>query len=82
MMLEFGLDKTIPDNATVVDTQVPGFWFSIFSGKNVIAQTNPTDGTNEIAQSVLSLSYEIQDPQTLLRAYEAKAILPMKITSP
>ena len=56
----------------MVDTQIPGFWFSIFSGKNVIAQTDPTEGTNEIAESVLSLSYEIQTPQTLLKAYEAK----------
>ena len=60
------------DNATVVDTEVPGFWFMEFSGKNVIAQTDPAVERNEIAESVLSLSYEFEHPQTLVRAYEAK----------
>jgi hypothetical protein len=66
------LKQNYPNNATVVDTEIPGFWFSAFSDKNVIAQTDPTVQRNEIAESVLSLSYEIQDPQNLLRAYEAK----------
>ena len=66
------LKQNYPSNATVVDTEIPGFWFSAFSGKTVIAQTDPTVQRNEIAESVLSLSYEIQDPQNLLRAYEAK----------
>ncbi len=65
------LEQNYPGDATVVDTQIPGFWFSIFSGKTVIQQTSAGEGTNEIAQSVLSLSYSIQDPQNLLRAYEA-----------
>ncbi len=66
------LNNNYPNNATVVVTEVPGSWFSSFSGKNVIAQTDPTIERNEIAESVLSLSYEIQTPQTLLRAYQAK----------
>ena len=66
------LSHNYPNNATVVVTQIPGFWFSSFSGKNVIAQTDPTVQRNEIAESVLSLSYEMQDPQNLLRAYQAK----------
>ncbi len=65
------LEQNYPGNATVVDTQIPGFWFSIFSGKTVIAQTNAGEGTNNIAQSVLSLSYSIQGPQTSVKAYEA-----------
>jgi len=65
------LKQNYPNNATVVDTEVPGFWFSAFSGKNVIAQTSATIGTNDIAGSVLSLSYNIQDPQNLFQAYEA-----------
>ena len=65
------LQQNYPDNVTVVDTDVPGFWFSVFSGKNVIAQTSATVETNDIASSVLSLSYDIQDPQNLFRAYEA-----------
>ena len=66
------LKENYPNNATVVDTEAPGFWFSVFSGKNVIAQTDPTVQWNEIAESVLSLSYEIQDTQNLIRAYQAK----------
>jgi hypothetical protein len=66
------LNQNYPSNATVVVTEIPGSWFSILSGKNVIAQTNPAEGVNEIAQSVLSLSYQLQGPQTSLRAYEAK----------
>ncbi|MGD0644930.1 MAG: hypothetical protein ABSA75_08510 [Candidatus Bathyarchaeia archaeon] len=69
------LNQNYPNDATVVVTQIPGYWFSIFSGKNVIAQTNAAEGTNEIAQSVLSLSYEVQDPQTLLKAYEANGYI-------
>jgi hypothetical protein len=71
------LRANYPDNTTVVDTKVPGFWFQEFSGKNVTAQTDPTVERNEVAESVLSLSYEVQgsygveNPQTLLRAYEA-----------
>jgi hypothetical protein len=68
------LSQNYPDNATVVVTEIPGFWFSTFSGKNIIAQTDPTVQRTEIAESVLSLSYEIQDQQNLLRAYEAKGM--------
>jgi asparagine N-glycosylation enzyme membrane subunit Stt3 len=66
------LKQNYPNDATVVVTEVPGFWFSTFSGKNIIAQTDPIVQRNEIAESVLSLSYEIQHPQTLVKAYEAK----------
>ncbi len=66
------LNQNYPDNTTVVVTEVPGFWFSSFSNKTVIAQTDHTVERNEIAESVLSLSDEIQTPQTLLRAYQAK----------
>ena len=69
------LGQNYPNNATVVVTEIPGFWFSTFSGKNIIAQTDPTVQRTEIAESVLSLSYEIQDPQNLLRAYEAKGAI-------
>ena len=72
MMLEFGSTSNYPGNSTVVATEIPGFWFQEFSGKNVIAQTDPAVQRNEIAESVLSLSYEIEHPQTLIRAYEAR----------
>jgi hypothetical protein len=66
------LKTNYPQNSTVVTTEIPGFWFQEFSGKSVIAQTDPTVQRNEIAESVLTLSYEIEQPQTLLKAYEAK----------
>ncbi len=65
------LQQNYPNNATVVDTEIPGFWFSAFSGKNVIAQTSATVETNDVAWSVLSLSYDIQDPAKPVSGYEA-----------
>lgn len=65
------LRANYPGNSTVVATEIPGFWFQEFSGKNVTAQTDHTVQRNELAESVLSLSYEIEQPQTLIRAYQA-----------
>jgi len=65
------LSQNYPGNATVVDTEVPGYWLAVFSGKNVTAQTSATVETNDIAWQVLTLSYAIQDPQNLFQAYEA-----------
>jgi hypothetical protein len=56
----------------VVSTEVPGFWFQEFSGKNVTAQTDPTVQRMEIAEAVLTLSYELEHSQTMLKAYQAK----------
>ena len=66
------LKNTYPENATVVVTNVPGFWFRLFSGKAVIAATDPIIQRNEISESVLALSYELECPLTLIRGYEAK----------
>lgn len=66
------LKNNYPEQATVVVTDVPGFWFRIYCGKNVIAATNPIVERNVISESVLDLSYEIETPLTLIRAYEAK----------
>jgi hypothetical protein len=66
------LRNNYPDNASVVVTRAPGFWFQEFSDKPVFAQTDPVVGRNEIAEAVLSLSYELETPQTLLKAYQAK----------
>jgi hypothetical protein len=69
------LNANYPGNATVVVTDVPGFWFTMFSGKNVIAATDPVIQRNEISESVLDLSYEMEHPLTLVRAYEAKGAI-------
>jgi hypothetical protein len=60
-------------DSTVVVTYIPGFWFQEFSGMHVIAQTDPAVQRNEIAEAVLSLSYELDNIEhTMVRAYEAK----------
>jgi len=67
------LKANYPPNSTVITTYVPGFWFQEFSGMFVIAQTDPTVQRNEIAESVLSLSYEFDNIEyTMVRGYEAK----------
>ena len=66
------LRNNYPENATVVVTRAPGFWFQEFSDKSVIAQTDPVVGRNEIAEAVLSLAYEFENPKTLMKAYGAK----------
>ena len=69
------LSQNYPGNANVVVTEKPGFWFSTFSGKNITAQTDLTVQRTEVAEAVLSLSYELQDEKNLLRAYEAKGLI-------
>jgi len=64
------LSQDYPGAATVVDTISPGDWFTILSGKNTISQNYDWEGTNSIAQSILTLDYEIQGPQNIVRAYE------------
>ena len=66
------LKNNFPDETTVVVTEIPGYWFSLFSGKDVIAETDPIIERNVIAASVLELAYELEHPVTLVRAYEAK----------
>jgi hypothetical protein len=47
----------------------------MYSGKMVIAETDPVIERNVIAESVLDLSYEIEQPFTLVRALEAKDLI-------
>ena len=64
------LRTNFPDETTVVVTEVPGFWFRLFSGKTVIAETDPVVERNVISESVLELAYELEHPLTLIRAYD------------
>ncbi|MCL1970538.1 MAG: hypothetical protein FWF66_03670 [Candidatus Bathyarchaeota archaeon] len=66
------LKTNYPESATVVATSSPGFWFGVFSEKNVVVATNPAIERTVLSESILDLSYEIETPLTLLRAYEAK----------
>jgi asparagine N-glycosylation enzyme membrane subunit Stt3 len=67
------IKSNFPDpSARVIVTQKPGHWFSVYSGKNVIAETDPVVEWNINASSVLDLSYELEHPLTMVRAYEAK----------
>ncbi len=68
------LQKNYPDpSAKVVVTEKPGHWFSVYSGRDIIAETDPVIEWNVLAESVLDLSYEMEHPLTMVRAYEAKA---------
>ncbi len=69
------LRNSYPGSGTVVVTEKPGLWFGMYSGKMVIAETDPTIERNAIAESVLDLSYEIEQPLTLVRALEAKGVI-------
>jgi len=64
------LRNNFPSDTTVVVTEVPGFWFRLYSGKTVIAETNPIIERNLVAASVLELAYELEHPLTLVRAYD------------
>jgi hypothetical protein len=66
------LKTNYPGSATVVATAAPGFWFSVFSEKNVVVATDPAVERTVLSESILELSYEVETPLTLLRAYEAK----------
>jgi len=66
------LRTNYPDPTTVVVTKIPGSWFGLFSGKSTIAGTDPIVEWNVIAESVLDLSYELEHPLTLVRAYESR----------
>ena len=69
------LKTNYPGPATVVVTEVPGSWFAMFSGKSIIAQTDPIVERNVVATSVLDLSYEFEHPLTIIRAYESKGAI-------
>jgi hypothetical protein len=65
------LNQNYPDdNSTIVSTRSPGDWFAFFSGKNVVSQTYDWEGANLIADSVLNFDYKMQNPQTIVKAYE------------
>jgi len=64
------LRNNFPDETTVVVTEVPGFWFRLYSGKTIIAETDPIIERNTVAASVLELAYELEHPLTLVRAYD------------
>ena len=67
------LKENFPDaTANVTVTEKPGSWFGIYSGKFVIAETNPVVEWNMVAESILDLSYEIAHPLTMVRGYVAK----------
>ncbi|MDR2719247.1 MAG: hypothetical protein LBC03_00355 [Nitrososphaerota archaeon] len=64
-----------PASVSVVVTEAPGFWFSAFCEKDVIVEINPAVERNVVSESILALSYEIESPLSLLRAYGAKGDL-------
>jgi hypothetical protein len=68
------LRDNYPGTETIVVTEKPGSWFGVYASRFVIAETDPLIDRNVIAESVLDLSLEIEQPLTLVRALEAKGI--------
>ena len=66
------LKQNYPEMTRVVVSEKPGEWFGVYSGKYVVAETNPIVDWNVVAESVLDLSYDIEHPITMVRAYESK----------
>jgi hypothetical protein len=66
------LKDNFPDAVNVTVTEKPGSWFGLYSGMSVIAETDPIVGRNVVAESVLDLACEMEQPLTLVRAYAAK----------
>ena len=67
------ISQNFPDaSSKVVATEKPGHWIGVYSGRDVIAETDPVIEWNVVAECVLGLSYEIEHPLTMVRAYEAK----------
>ncbi len=64
------INQKYPTAETIVSTMSPGDWLKVFTGKHVISQTFDWEGTNPIAESVLNLVYEIESPQTFVKAFE------------
>lgn len=64
--------NNFPSDVNAVATEIPGFWFQVFSGKPVIAATDPIIERNNAAESILDLSFELENPQTLVTAFAAK----------
>ncbi|HTY75395.1 MAG TPA: hypothetical protein VMD05_07510, partial [Candidatus Nanoarchaeia archaeon] len=73
------LKENFPEPANVVVTAKPGSWFGMYSGKNVIAETDPVTDMN--VESVLDLSNEIQNPLTIVSGLEARGIVDEKYVS-
>ena len=66
------LPENYPEQMNVTCTEVPGFWLQVFSGKNVTAQTDLAVQRIEVAEAVLTLSYDLEHSQTMVKAYQAK----------
>ncbi len=66
------LNQNYPQPVTLVVTQNPGDWFSVFSNKTIITQTYDWEGANVAADSIIGLDYEMQGSMSLVKAYEIK----------
>ena len=54
-------------------TQKPGNWFLVYSGTDVIAETDATVDWSFDARCALDLSYEIMNPLTNMKVYQARS---------
>jgi len=66
------LKNNYPCKSTVLVTEKPGVFFGLFSDKFTIMETNPIIERADVAETVLNLAYEMENPITLFRVYEAR----------
>jgi hypothetical protein len=69
------LKTNYPEAGTVVVTETPGSWFALYTDKPTIAAIDTASGRNDTAETVLDLAYEIENPISLVRAYDAKGAI-------
>jgi hypothetical protein len=68
------INQNFPDpSAAGVVTQNPGHWFAVYSDKTVFAETEPIVDWNVNSECVLDMSYELVNPLTMVRVFEAKS---------
>ncbi len=65
--------NSIDPALSVVVSQKPGHWFGEYTGRNILAETDPVVDWNVNSECVLDMSYEMAHSLSMIRVYEAKA---------
>jgi hypothetical protein len=66
------LKNVYPYKSTIVVTEKPGIFFGLISNKDAVMETNPVVERNALAETVLNLAYEMENPVTLFRVHEER----------
>ncbi|MEM2911431.1 MAG: hypothetical protein QW146_02880 [Candidatus Bathyarchaeia archaeon] len=66
------LKNNFHGKSTVIVTEKPGLFFGMISGKSAVMETDPIVERNALAETVLNLAYEMENPLMLFRVYEVR----------